>query len=65
MRAAQIKNKDRYFRGDEVGAKPEPAPATPAASTVAPVIVPNPNVETGFAPSPSEIAPGAQKIWRY
>ena len=65
MRAAQIKNKDRYFRGDEVGAKPEPAPATPAASTVAPVIVPNPNVETGFAPSPSEIAPSAQKIWRY
>jgi len=65
MRAAQIKNKDRYFRGDEIGAKPEPALATPVASTVAPVIAPNPNAETGPIPSPSEIAPSAQKTWRH
>jgi hypothetical protein len=69
MRAAQIKNKDlknkdRYFRGDEVGAKPEPAPATPIASTAAPVSAPNPSVETGRAPSPSDNTP-AQKIWRH
>jgi len=62
MRAA--KNKDRYFRGDEIGAKPEPTPATPVASTAAPVIVPNPKVETGLAPSPSDAAHRAQKIWR-
>jgi hypothetical protein len=57
MRAAQIKNKDRYFRGDEVGAKPEPATATPIASTAAPVAAPNPNA--------SDNTPSAQKIWRH
>ncbi|HKN72583.1 MAG TPA: putative glycoside hydrolase, partial [Terriglobales bacterium] len=44
------KNKDRYFRGDEIGSKPEPATATPIASSVAPVTAPNTNVET-LAPS--------------
>jgi hypothetical protein len=57
MRAAQIKNKDRYFRGDEVGAKPEPATATAIASTAAPVAAPNPNA--------SDNTPSAQKIWRH
>ena len=63
MRAA----KGRYFRGDEVGAKPEPAAATPAASTAAPVTVtaPNTNVERGPAPSSSDSAHRAQKIWRH
>jgi hypothetical protein len=61
MRAA--KNKDRYFRGDEVGAKLETA--TPIASTAAPVTAPNPNVETGLAPSPSDNTRSAQKIWRH
>ncbi|MGD0414711.1 MAG: putative glycoside hydrolase [Terriglobales bacterium] len=65
MRAAQIKNKDRYFRGDEVGAKPEPATATPIASTSGPVTAPNSNVETGLAPSPRDNTPSAQKIWRH
>ena len=51
MRAA----KGRYFRGDEVGSKPEPATATPIASSVAPVTAPNTNVETGLAPSPSKL----------
>ena len=62
MRAA--KNKDRYFRGDEVGSKPEPATATPIASTVAPVTAPNTNVET-LAPSTSDSSRHAQKIWRH
>jgi len=61
MRAA----KGRYFRGDEVGAKPEPAAATPIASTAAPVTVPNTSVETGQASSPSDSAHRAQKIWRH
>ncbi len=51
MRAA--KNKDRYFRGDEIGAV-----VTPAAAAV--VSAPSPSVETGRAPSPA-----AQKIWRH
>ena len=61
MRAA----KGRYFRGDEVGSKPEPATATPIASTVSPVTAPNTNVETGLAPSPSDSTHHAQKIWRH
>jgi hypothetical protein len=65
MRAA----KGRYFRGDEVGDKLEPAAAAPAASTVAPGTVPAPNtktnVETGLAPSPSDSAHPDQKIWRH
>jgi len=65
MRAA----KGLYFRGDEVGAKPEPAAATPAVSTAAPVSVAAPNtktnVETGLAPSTSDSAHPEQKIWRH
>jgi len=57
MRAAKC----RYFRGDEIGSKPEPSPAAPIASTAAP----NTNVETGLAPSPSDSAHRAQKIWRH
>jgi hypothetical protein len=57
MRAA----KGRYFRGDEVGVKPEPAPATPTASTA----TPNTSVETGLAPSSSDSGHRAQKIWRH
>ncbi len=63
MRAA--KNKDRYFRGDEVGSKPEPATATPIASSVAPVTAPDTNVETGLAPSVTDSNHHAQKIWRH
>ena len=51
MRSA--KNKDRYFRGDEIGTV-----LTPAAATV--ISVPSPTAETGRAPSPT-----AQKIWRH
>jgi len=54
MQAA--KNKGRYFRGDEIGAKPEP---TPAAATVAPVHGNNTAAETGNTTHP------AQKIWRH
>jgi len=63
MRAA----KGRYFRGDEVGAKAEPAAAPPVASVAAPatVTVPNPNVETRSAPSSGDNAHRAQKIWRH
>ena len=57
--------KGRYFRGDEVGSKPEPATATPAASTAAQIAAPNTNVETGLAASPSDTARSAQKIWRH
>jgi hypothetical protein len=57
MRAA----KGRYFRGDEVGVKPEPPAATPIGSAVAP----NATVETGLAPSGSDSAHRAQKIWRH
>jgi hypothetical protein len=64
MQAA--KNKDRYFRGDEVGAKPEPATVTPVASAAAPTIAPKTNnVETGLTPSPSDGAHNPQKIWRH
>jgi len=65
MRAA--KNKDRYFRGDEVGAKPEPGAATPVAANTAPVAAPSTNntVETGLAPSPTDSTHRAQKIWRH
>jgi hypothetical protein len=58
MRA--VKNKDRYFRGDEVGAKQEPVAPTPVASTA-----PNPSVETGLAPSPADSAHPAQKNRRH
>ncbi len=57
MRAA--KNKDRYFRGDEVGAKPETVATAPVASTTSPI------VETGLAPSPADSAHPAQKNQRH
>ena len=50
------KNKNRYFRGDEIGVKLEPATAAPIASLKAPATVPITNVETGLAPSPSDSA---------
>ncbi len=55
----EAKNKGRYFRGDEIGARPEmPAPA-PAAATAAPVRGNNAIVEKNDAAHP------AQKIWRH
>ena len=63
MRAA--KNKGRYFRGDEVGSKPELATATPVASTAPPATAPNTNVETGLVPSQSDANHRAQKVWRH
>jgi hypothetical protein len=59
MRAA----KGRYFRGDEVGAKPEPTTAAPATSTAAPAT--NAGAETGLAPPSSDSGHRAQKIWRH
>jgi hypothetical protein len=53
MRAA----KGRYFRGDEVGGKVEPAAATPAAST--------PSVRLPGAVVSAENGRGEQKIWRH
>jgi len=63
MRTA--KNKDRYFRGDEVGSKPELATATPIASTATPALTPNANGETGSVPSTSDATHRAQKVWRH
>ena len=63
MRAA--KNKDRYFRGDEVGTKPELATATPVASTATSATAPNANGETAPVPSPSDANRRAQKVWRH
>jgi hypothetical protein len=65
MRAA----KGRYFRGEEVGDKSDPAATAQAASTAVPVTVTAPstktNVDTGLAPSPSDSAHPDQKIWRH
>jgi hypothetical protein len=55
----EAKNKGRYFRGDEIGAKPEPPALTPAAATVAPVRGKNAAAETSDTSHP------AQKIWRH
>ncbi len=60
MRAA----KGRYFRGDEVGFKPELAAATPVAAP-ANATAPNTNVETGPAPSAGDAAHHTQRIWRH
>ncbi len=60
MRAA----KGRYFRGDEVGFKPELATATPVAAPAA-VAAPNTNVETGPAPSAGDAAHHTPRIWRH
>jgi hypothetical protein len=63
MRAA----KGRYFRGDEVGVKPEPAAVTPVASPTASVPVaevvaaPKASATTSSSDSPRP----AQKIWRH
>ena len=58
MRAA----KGHYFRGDEVGAKPEPPTATPVAA----IAVPNTTtVETGLAPSSADSTRRVPKIWRH
>jgi hypothetical protein len=57
--------KGRYFRGDEVGVKPQPDAATPVASTAGPVSTPNTSVETGLAPTTSDSAHHVQKIWRH
>ena len=54
----EAKNKGRYFRGDEIGAKPEPPALVPATATVAPPHGTNATAETG------DIHP-AQKIWRH
>ncbi len=62
MRAA--KNKDRYFRGDEVGVKPEPATAKPAVAA-AQAIAPIPTVEPPPAQSPAASTHHPQKIWRH
>jgi hypothetical protein len=64
MRAA----KGRYFRGDEVGSKPEiatAAPVAPAAAVAPNVTAPNPNVETGPASSAGDATHHTQKIWRH
>lgn len=63
MRAA----KGRYFRGDEVGMKPELVVATPVASTVAPNSVPatGANISVPAAQTEGESAHRAQKIWRH
>jgi hypothetical protein len=55
----EAKNKGRYFRGDEIGAKPEPPALTPAAATVAPVRGNNATAATSDTNHP------AQKIWRH
>jgi hypothetical protein len=61
MRAA----KGRYFRGDEVGVKPEPAASTPVASSAVPVAG-NTNVPVVQQETvPSDSAHSAQKIWRH
>ena len=58
MRAA----KARYFRGDEMGVKPEPVAATPIALNAAPNTK---DLDTGNV-LPSEDNPvAAQKIWRH
>src|ERR1700692_2307085 len=59
MRAA----KGRYFRGDEIGVKPETANVTATASTAAPAT--NTTEETELAPSSSDGGHRAQKIWRH
>jgi hypothetical protein len=56
--AAKNKNKDRYFRGDEIGAKPETVAAAPVTSST-------PTVETGLAPSPADRTHPAQKNHRH
>jgi len=64
MRAA----KGRYFRGDEVGSKPEVAAATPVASSTAANTVSAPvpgNANAPAAQPENDSAYPAQKIWRH
>jgi len=67
MRAA--KNKDRYFRGDEIGVKPEPTAAAPVASAAVPTPAPatvHTNVPAGQPETaPTDATHPAQKIWRH
>jgi len=62
MRAA----KGRYFRGDEVGSRPELAAATPVASPVVPTPAVN-AIPPAVPPEtvPSDAAHRTQKIWRH
>jgi hypothetical protein len=57
------KNKDRYFRGDEVGAKPKIAVVAPVVSLSGPAVTPRINGDPG-TPS-GETIPREQKIWRH
>jgi hypothetical protein len=59
MRADNNKNKERYFRGDEVGVKPEPSAGTPVAASS------NPKVETEVVPSAAAGVHHEQKMWRH
>jgi hypothetical protein len=64
MRAA----KGRYFRGDEVGAKPEPTTGTPVAVITTPIAANNThntNVEMVPTAPASDSGRPAQKIWRH
>jgi hypothetical protein len=62
MRAAR--NKDRYFRGDEIGVKPETATPTPDASTAASALAPTTaNTNAPAAQPANDRARRAQKIW--
>ncbi|HSZ60309.1 MAG TPA: putative glycoside hydrolase, partial [Terriglobales bacterium] len=55
----EAKNKGRYFRGDEIGAKPETPVPVPVAGTAPPVHGNNTAAETSNPARP------AQKIWRH
>jgi len=63
MRAAKDKNKDRYFRGDEIPARTEPAAASPVAT------VPAPASTAPSSPQPDPPAAGEghhpTRIWRH
>ena len=62
MRAA----KGRYFRGDEIGVKPEPAAATPVTSSAAAVPVAiSGSANAPAAPPESDGSRRAQRIWRH
>jgi hypothetical protein len=57
------KNKDRYFRGDEVGTMPKTAVVAPVVSSSAPTVTTRINGDKGT--SSAETAPRDQKIWRH
>ena len=62
MRAA--KNKDRYFRGDEIGAKPEAVAPVPIAA-IAPATSTQRTSAEAAANKPVESTHRDQKIWRH